>query len=94
MEGLGTSPTTVLPIASNQLGAWEGSPLLSVGAATQGDALGPGLGEGGGGWLADIGGRRHPRRGKQLWQGGGEDTGFPPSLSPMGAGLSDSRVLS
>lgn len=47
-KGLGTSPTTALPVTSNQLGVWGGSPL-SVGAATQDDALGPGSGEDGGG---------------------------------------------
>lgn len=68
----GTSPTAALPIASNRPGGRGGGlPLLSVGAAAQGDALA----QAGGrrrGWPADTGGRSRPRRGKQLWQGGGD----------------------
>lgn len=66
-----------------------------MGAATQGDALGPGLGEGGGvGLLTSEAGDTLAGGSSCGKEGGGGDTGFPPSLSPMGAGLSDSRVLS
>lgn len=98
-KGLGTSPTTALP-ANYKQSAWCLGwlpPTPSVGAAIQDDALGPGLGEDGGGGVGPLtreAGDTLAGESSCGKEGGGKDTELPPSLSPVGTELSHSRVLS